>query len=192
MTFDHRGVRNATSLLLASMGQDISRPGLIDTPKRVSRAWAELVSGYQTNVETLLKQFDEDQLEEYSEFIVCRDIQFMSICEHHLLPFIGTAHVGYVPTPGKVIGLSKLARLVEAFSRRLQVQERLTSEIASSLIQYGNVVASACVISSNHTCMCGRGVRKPGASMVTMKFSNSSIIWWDDIKKDRFLKACGV
>lgn len=151
--------------LLQYIGEDPTREGLVDTPRRVVKAYKEMTSGYALDpVNILSTRFTE----EYDQMIVLHDIEFTSLCEHHLQPFRGTAAVGYVPD-GKVVGLSKLARLVEAYAQRLQVQERMTEEIAAALQQHLNPVGVAVYIKAHHSCMGNRGIRKHQATMVTQK-----------------------
>ncbi|MFO0839877.1 MAG: GTP cyclohydrolase I FolE [Phycisphaerae bacterium] len=156
-------IERAVREILAAVGEDPERDGLRETPRRVARMYAELFSGLRENPERFLKtSFDED----HHEMVVLRDIPFNSMCEHHLMPFEGKAHIAYIPG-GKILGLSKLARIVEVFSRRPQVQERLTSQVADLLNDRVPVNGCAVVIEAVHTCMTCRGVRKPGAVMVT-------------------------
>lgn len=150
--------------LLIALGEDPQRPGLQRTPERVSRMFGELLSGYQTDLETLVNGalFESD----YQGMVVVRDIEFYSLCEHHLLPFFGKAHVAYVPD-GRIIGLSKIPRLVEMFARRLQVQEHLTQEIAEALEGLLKPKGVAVVIEGAHMCAMMRGVKKDQANMAT-------------------------
>ena len=150
---------------LASLGEDPDRPGLVDTPDRMSRAWKHWTSGYEQNPAEILKTF-EDGAEEYNELIVVRGIPVYSHCEHHLAPFFGTATVGYVPD-GHIVGLSKLTRLVDCFAKRLQVQERLTSQVANSLMSILRPKAAGVVIRCRHLCMESRGIRTPGEETIT-------------------------
>jgi GTP cyclohydrolase I len=153
---------DAVTRLLQYLGEDVTRQGLVETPKRVCKALREMTVGYSESPEKILGTvFEQD----YDEVVICRGIPFTSLCEHHMLPFTGTADVGYLP--GKVVGLSKLARLVDCFSRRLQMQERLTKQIADALMQYLEAKGAAVVVRGQHACMSCRGVRKPGADMVT-------------------------
>jgi len=151
--------------LLASLGEDPDRPGLKETPARVARAWKHWTSGYAQDPAEVLKVF-EDGAEEYNELIVVRGIPVYSHCEHHLAPFFGTAIVGYVPN-GKIVGLSKLTRLVDCFSKRLQVQERMTSQIADALMTHLEPKAVGVVIRCRHLCMESRGIRTPGEETIT-------------------------
>jgi GTP cyclohydrolase I len=156
-------IESAVREILLAVGEDPDREGLQKTPNRVARAYGELLAGLQDNPRRHLKTvFHED----YDEVVLLRDIEFHSLCEHHLLPFTGRAHLAYLPA-GKVVGLSKLARLVEGFARRPQVQERLTTQIADALMEELNPIGVACVIEATHTCMTIRGAAKPGAMMVT-------------------------
>lgn len=156
-------IENAVREILAAVGEDPDREGLQETPARVARMYAELFSGLHTDPRKHLKKFFT---EEYDEMVLVRDIAFNSMCEHHMLPFIGKAHIGYVPN-GKVVGLSKLARVVEEVSHRPQVQERMTEQIANLLIEELDVKGVAVVIEASHSCMAIRGVRKPGSLCVT-------------------------
>ncbi len=150
---------------LASLGEDPDRPGLLDTPDRLSRAWKHWTSGYKQDPADILKTF-EDGAEEYNELIVVRGIPVYSHCEHHLAPFFGTATVGYIPD-GRIVGLSKLTRLVDCFAKRLQVQERLTSQVANSLMAILRPKAVGVVIRCRHLCMESRGIRTPGEETIT-------------------------
>ena len=156
-------IERAVREILAAVGEDPGREGLLETPARVARMYAELFSGLHTDPSVHLKKFFT---EEYDEMVLVRDITFNSMCEHHLLPFYGKAHIGYVPN-GKVVGLSKLARVVEEFSRRPQVQERMTEQIANLLIEELDVKGVAVVLEASHSCMSIRGIRKPGSLCVT-------------------------
>lgn len=160
---DHDRIERAVREILAAVGEDPDREGLLQTPGRVARMYAELFGGLHEDPRLHLKKFFT---EKYDEVVLVRDISFNSMCEHHLLPFMGTAHIGYLPD-GKVIGLSKLARVVEIVSRRPQVQERMTETIANLLESELNAKGVAVVIEASHTCMTVRGVRKPGSICVT-------------------------
>ena len=150
---------------LQSIGEDPDRPGLLETPARVTKAWKHWTSGYQQQPAEVLKTF-EDGAEDYNELIVVRNIPVYSHCEHHLAPFFGRATVGYVPN-GKIVGLSKLTRLVECFSKRLQVQERLTIQVANALMDALEPRAVGVVIRCRHLCMESRGIRTTGEETVT-------------------------
>lgn len=160
--------RLALRTLLEIMGEDPDREGLRDTPDRVIRSWAELYAGYRQEPEDILSTTFEE-VEGYQEFVLLKDIPFESTCEHHMLPFTGTAHVAYLPG-GHVVGLSKLARLVDCFSKRLQIQERMTQSIADALMHHLHARGAAVKIEAAHACMSCRGVRKHGSSMVTVAF----------------------
>ncbi|MDO4258059.1 MAG: GTP cyclohydrolase I FolE [Actinomycetaceae bacterium] len=162
--YDEDGVVEATRALLAAIGEDPSRDGLRDTPSRVGRAWKELLSGLEEDPREHLRTVFEAGTD---ELVLVRDIDFHSVCEHHLLPFYGHAHVGYIPRGGRVTGLSKLARVVEGYARRPQVQERLTAQIADALHEVLNPQGVIVVIEAEHMCMSMRGISKPGASTVT-------------------------
>ncbi len=160
---DMQRLQNAVREILAAVGEDPDREGLLETPARVARMYAELFSGLHDDPRThLQKVFTET----YDEVVVVRDISFNSMCEHHLLPFMGKAHIGYIPN-GKVLGLSKLARVVESVSHRPQVQERMTEEIARLLESELDAKGVGVVVEATHTCMTIRGVRKPGSLCVT-------------------------
>ena len=161
--FDLPRIEAAVREILIAIGEDPDREGLVRTPARVAAAYAELFAGLHDDPRRhLAVTFDEG----HKEMVVLRDIPFASSCEHHLLPFTGHAHVGYIPQ-GRVVGLSKLARLVEGYARRPQVQERLTSEIADALMEEVQPDGCGVVIEATHTCMTIRGIQKPGATMVT-------------------------
>jgi GTP cyclohydrolase I len=160
---DRERIKRATREILLAIGEDPDREGLLETPRRVADAYAELFAGLHDDPRRHLRvTFDEH----HKEMVVLRDIPFASVCEHHLLPFTGHAHIGYIPK-GRVVGLSKLARLVNGYARRPQVQERMTSEIADAIMEEIDADGCGVVIESVHTCMTIRGVGKPGAAMVT-------------------------
>jgi GTP cyclohydrolase I len=163
--FDHDRVEAAVRELLVGIGEDPDRDGLVDTPGRVARAYAELFGGLrQDPADVLTTSFEL----EHDEMVLVKDIEVYSTCEHHLVPFHGLAHVGYIPGPdGRVTGLSKLARLVDLFARRPQIQERLTTQVADALIERLQPSGAIVVIDCEHLCMTMRGVRKPGARTVT-------------------------
>jgi GTP cyclohydrolase I len=156
-------IERAVREILAAVGEDPDREGLLETPARVARMYAEMFAGLRADPrEHLQKVFTE----KYDEVVLVRDISFCSMCEHHLLPFIGKAHIGYMPN-GRVVGLSKLARVVEAVARRPQVQERMTETIADMLVSELDAKGVAVVVEASHSCMTIRGVRKPGSMCVT-------------------------
>ena len=157
----------AIRTLIAFAGDQPDREGLLETPRRVARAYGELFSGYATDPHTLLKRtFSET--EGYDEMVVLRDIPFASHCEHHMAPFIGTAHVAYLPRQ-RVVGISKLARVVDAYARRLQIQEKLTVQIADAIDTVLRPLGVAVVLRAQHQCMTMRGVNKPGVCMLTSR-----------------------
>src|SRR5437868_4229085 len=156
-------IERAVREILLAVGENPDREGLLRTPNRVARAYGELMAGLHTDPRVHLKTVFTER---YDEVVLLRDIEFHSLCEHHLLPFTGRAHVAYLPD-GKVVGLSKLARLVEGYARRPQVQERLTTQIADALMEELNPIGAACVIEAVHTCMTIRGAKKHGSTMVT-------------------------
>lgn len=162
---DQPRVAAAVRELLLAVGEDPDRPGLRDTPVRVARAYTEIFAGlWQEPEEVLATTFDED----HDELVLVKDIPMYSLCEHHLVPFHGVAHIGYIPgVDGRVTGLSKLARLVEVYARRPQVQERMTSQIADALFKVLEPRGVLVVIEAEHLCMAMRGIRKPGATTVT-------------------------
>jgi GTP cyclohydrolase I len=179
---------DAVRILLRWAGDDPTREGLLDTPKRVARAYQDWFSGYESDpAEFLLRTFEE--VAGYDQMVVLRDIQFESHCEHHLAPIIGRAHVGYMPT-NRVVGISKLARVVDGFARRLQVQEKLTAQIAQCIQETLQPSGVAVVIDASHQCMTTRGVHKRGVSMVTSQMLGS---FRDDVRtRNEFLQFIGI
>jgi GTP cyclohydrolase IA len=157
-------VQDIIRQLLAELGEDPSREGLLDTPKRVEKSLKFLTSGYTADIDTVLNNalFTVD----YNEMVIVKDIDFYSLCEHHLLPFFGKCHIAYIPKR-KVIGLSKIPRLVEVFARRLQIQERMTSQIADTIREKIDPLGVAVVIEATHLCMAMRGVEKQNAFAIT-------------------------
>ena len=149
--------------LIEYIGENPNREGLQETPSRVIRSFEKLYGGYQQKPEDILKVFEEDSCD---EFVLLKDIEFYSTCEHHMLPFHGKAHIAYIPN-GKVIGISKLARLLEIFARRLQIQERIGQQVTSALEQLLSPLGSACILEAQHFCMTSRGVEKQNSIMVT-------------------------
>lgn len=150
--------------MLVAIGEDPDREGLIKTPHRVVKSWLELYSGYKESPSDILSTTFKDGA--CDEMVVLKSINFSSMCEHHMLPFIGNAHIGYLPK-GHVVGLSKLARLVECFAKRLQIQEKMTQEIAHAVQEYLKPMGVAVVIEAHHQCMSCRGIKKSGTLMVT-------------------------
>jgi len=160
---NQKKIAEAVRMLLEAIGDDPKRDGLRETPERVARMYEEIFGGGEEDPrESLAKQFDED----HHEMVLVKDIPFFSMCEHHLMPFFGKAHVAYIPN-GHVVGISKLARVVEAFARRPQVQERMTSQIADMIEQELKPQGVAVVCEAVHTCMTMRGVKKPGSTVIT-------------------------
>jgi GTP cyclohydrolase I len=151
-------------LILEGIGEDTSRPGLVDTPQRVAQMYEELTAGMREDPQQHVIPLPGDT---HDEMVIVKDISIASICEHHLAPFVGRCHIAYIPKNGRILGLSKLARLAETFAHRLQVQERLTTEIAHTLFDGLKPLGVMVVIEAEHTCMTLRGVKKPGAMTVT-------------------------
>ena len=161
---DHAKIEEAVKMILEAVGEDPSREGLLDTPKRVARMYEEIFSGLQQDPN---EYFETIFGEDHEELVLVKDIPFYSVCEHHLVPFYGKAHVAYIPKDGRVTGLSKLARAVEAVSKRPQLQERITSTIADSILDTLKPHGVMVVIEAEHMCMTMRGVKKPGSKTVT-------------------------
>ena len=161
---DHKAIEKATRSILAAVGEDPQREGLLKTPNRIARMYDELLSGYRTDPNKLLNGALFEV--EYSDMVIVRDIEFSSLCEHHMLPFIGRAHVAYIPRK-KVIGLSKIPRIVDMFARRLQVQERMTRQIADFINEVLDPMGVAVVAEGVHMCSLMRGVKKQQSSMTT-------------------------
>lgn len=162
--FDLDKLQRAVRMILEAVGEDPDRPGLKDTPRRVAEAYRELFAGLHRDPGDELNTFFEV---EHDEMVVVRDIPFYSICEHHLLPFMGRAHVAYIPRGGRITGLSKLARAVDVAARRPQVQERLTGEIADAIVARLDPRGVVVVMEAEHLCMTMRGIKKPGSITVT-------------------------
>jgi len=161
-TIDTERIRKAVKEIILAVGEDTEREGLKKTPERVARMYAELLGGMHEDPKKHLSIFSEN----YDEIVLLRDIPFYSICEHHLMPFIGSANVAYLPS-GTVLGVSKLARVVDCFARRLQTQERLTYQIADFIMNSLKPQGVAVVLEASHSCMTIRGIKKPGSVMVT-------------------------
>jgi GTP cyclohydrolase IA len=160
---DSDRIKGAIAEIISATGEDPGREGLRDTPDRVARMYAEVFAGlHQDPVGVLQTGFEEG----YDEMVIARDISFFSMCEHHFLPFYGTVQVGYIPT-GRIVGISKLARVADILSRRPQVQERLTAQIADAVVEGLEPMGVAVVVEAEHLCMMMRGVRKPGSKIVT-------------------------
>ncbi|RJQ32695.1 MAG: GTP cyclohydrolase I FolE [Actinobacteria bacterium] len=162
---DREKIEQGVKLILKGLGEDLQREGLVDTPRRVAKMYEEIFKGYTEPVEKVISvQFSEN----HDEMVLVKDIPFYSVCEHHLLPFIGKAHVAYIPgKQGKITGISKLARVVDIVARRLQVQERLTTKIADVLTKTLKPRGVIVIIEAEHLCMSMRGVGKPGHKTVT-------------------------
>lgn len=159
---DVQKIENAVHQILVAIGEDPKREGLIDTPKRVAKMYSELLAGMHTDPTEHVHVFHE----QYDEVVLLRDIPFFSVCEHHMMPFIGKAHIAYLPK-GRVIGISKLARILDSYAKRLQVQERLTGQIADFLMKYLEPKGAAVVLEASHSCTTIRGIKKAGSVMVT-------------------------
>ena len=157
-------VASGVRLILEGIGEDPNREGLLDTPKRVAEMYAELTAGMREDAAEHIVPLSGNK---HDEMVIVKDISIASLCEHHLAPFVGKCHIAYIPKNGKILGVSKLARLAETFARRLQLQERLTSEIANTLFEHLQPIGVMVVIEAEHTCMTLRGVKKPGATTVT-------------------------
>lgn len=171
--FDHDAAEQAVANLLAAMGEDVTREGLLDTPKRAAKAWRELTSGYREDPATVLKTSSGSTgfSTAYDQMIAVAGIEFWSVCEHHLMPFGGVVDVAYIPgAGGKVVGLSKIPRLVEVYARRLQIQEQMTDQIANALTEHLEPQGVGVRIRANHLCASCRGVRKK-VNMVTSRLT---------------------
>jgi GTP cyclohydrolase I len=169
--FDEARIRKAVREIIEAVGEDPSREGIKDTPQRVAEMYAELFEGlHKDPKEDLEVGFELG----HREMVICKDIPFYSMCEHHLLPFFGVAHVGYIPNEeGRIVGISKLARVVETLARRPQVQERMTTEIADAIVEGIHPVGVAVVIQAEHMCMVMRGIKKPGSNVITSAIRGS-------------------
>lgn len=182
---DKDKVEAAVKLLLEGIGEDVTREGLLETPKRIAKMFEEIYSGMDEDAkEHLSKTFHITN----NEMVVEKDITFYSMCEHHLLPFYGKAHIAYIPD-GKVVGLSKLARTVEVYARRPQIQEKLTAQIADSLMEYLRPKGVVVMIEAEHMCMTMRGVKKPGSKTVTLVSRGE---FESDIKLKEFLQLLKI
>lgn len=159
-----RQIEQAVRIILEAIGENPDREGLIDTPRRVARMYTEMFSGLREDPKSY---FETVFSEEHEELVLVKDIPFFSMCEHHLVPFFGHAHVAYIPKGGKVTGLSKLARAVDAVSRRPQLQERLTATVADAIMEKLDPYGAMVVVEGEHMCMTMRGVKKPGAKTIT-------------------------
>ncbi len=161
---DLKKIEKGVKLILEGIGEDTERAGLKETPDRVARMYEEILSGLETPTEELLKSIEG---ESHDEMVLLKDIPFYSVCEHHLLPFIGKVHVAYIPSGGKIVGLSELVKSVEVLSKRLQVQERLTTQLADLIMTKLRPKGAMVVIDAEHLCISMRGVKRPGSRTVT-------------------------
>ncbi|MCM1542138.1 MAG: GTP cyclohydrolase I FolE [Blautia sp.] len=179
---DQEKIREAVKLLLEGIGEDVSREGLLETPDRIARMYSEIFSGMEENAgEHLSKTFTVEK----NEMVLEKDIVFYSMCEHHMMPFYGKAHVAYIPD-GRVVGLSKLARTVEVYARRLQIQERMTGQIADAIMEELSPQGVMVVLEAEHMCMTMRGVKKPGSRTVSIAVRGA---FEQDVNlQDRFLQ----
>jgi len=162
--FDKASIEKAVRLIIGAIGDDVNREGLRETPRRVADMYADIFDGIGREPKDVIKVFEA---EEHDEMVILKDIPFYSVCEHHLLPFLGKAHIAYIPKKNKLLGLSKLARIVELYAKRLQLQERLTSQIADTLMRTIEPLGVLVIVEAEHLCMTMRGVKKPGSKMVT-------------------------
>ena len=182
---DQKKIEQAVRLMLVGIGEDPAREGLRGTPERIARMCEELFGGMHEDVqEHLSRTFSVDT----SEIVVEKDISFYSMCEHHILPFYGKAHIAYIPD-GKVVGLSKLARTVEVFARRLQVQEQLTGQIADALMEYMQPKGALVMLEAEHMCMTMRGIKKPGSQTITL--AKRGVFETDPALEERFFRMIG-
>ena len=185
---DQDRIQAAIREFLIGIGEDPDREGLVDTPARVARACAEILGGTQSDHrEPLLTQFKDEDSE---EMVIVKDIPFSSMCEHHIVPFTGFAHVAYIPKDGRITGLSKIARCVEGFAHRLQLQERMTSQVADAMMQALDPLGVCVVIQAEHMCMTMRGIKKPGSKTVTSAVRG---VFRNDLRtREEALKLFGV
>lgn len=159
-------VRDALITIFEFLGENPRREGLVDTPRRIIKSWDKIFGGYHQDPAKVFTTFEEDDAIPHNQIILLKDIEFYSTCEHHFLPFVGVAHVAYIPNE-KIIGISKLARIIEIYSRRLQIQERIGNQVTYALIKYLNAKGAACIIEAKHSCMSSRGVQKQNSVVVT-------------------------
>lgn len=167
---DKERIKNAVREILSAIGDNPDREGLKDTPDRVARMYEEIFAGLHKDPRTDVKVFQED---DHEEMILVKDIPLYSVCEHHLLPFIGMAHVVYIPRKGRIFGLSKVARIVDTIAKKPQLQERMTSEIADVIMDTINPIGAAVVVEAEHLCMTMRGIKKPGSKTITSALRGS-------------------
>lgn len=163
---DSQEIQSAIVKIFSYLGEDPQREGLRDSPHRIVKSWDKIFGGYGKDPKEILTTFTEDDVIPHNQIILLKDIDFYSTCEHHFLPFTGKAHVAYIPTD-RVVGVSKLARLVEIYSRRLQTQERVGNQVSYALTEYLGAKGAACIIEAQHYCMTSRGVEKQNSIMVT-------------------------
>ncbi len=163
---DKDKAKEAIKSMLTYLGEDLDREGLRDTPDRIIKSWDRLFGGYHQGPSELLTTFEDDNDEPHKQIILLKDIEFYSTCEHHFLPFVGRAHVAYVPKT-RIVGISKLARLVEVYSRRLQIQERIGNQVTKAIMDHLDAKGAACIIEAKHMCMTSRGVEKQHSTMIT-------------------------
>ena len=168
--------------ILITIGENPDREGLVDTPKRVVKAWGEIFAGYKMKPGDIVTTFDADG---YNELVLLKNIEFYSTCEHHMLSFSGKAHVGYIPN-GKIIGISKLARLLDIYAKRMQIQERIGQQVTDALMELLNPLGAACIIEAQHLCMRCRGVEKQESTMVTSSLKG---VFLDDTDMGRAARA---
>jgi len=161
---DKKKIEQAIKQIIKAIGENPEREGLKETPKRVAEMYEEIFSGIKKDPRSVVKIFTS---EEHDEMVILKDIPFYSVCEHHLLPFLGKAHIAYIPRANKLIGLSKIARVVEIYAKRLQLQERLTTQIADTIKKLIDPLGVLVIIEAEHLCMTMRGIKKPGSKMVT-------------------------
>jgi GTP cyclohydrolase I len=161
---DKKKIKKAVKLMLEAIGEDLNREGLRDTPERVADMYEEIFAGMKQKPGDVIKVF---HAEEHDEMVILKDIPFYSVCEHHMVPFFGMAHIAYIPKGNKLLGLSKLARIVDMFAKRLQLQERLTTQVADTIMKAINPMGVLVIAEAEHLCTTMRGVKKPGSRMVT-------------------------
>lgn len=164
-----RSITDEVRHILEFIGEDPRREGLKDTPKRVERAWLEMTSGYKMDIQDCFTMFEDVKAD---EMVVLRGTEFVSTCEHHMMPFHGVAHIGYIPN-GKVIGISKLARILDVYAKRLQIQERICYQVTEALDTFLEPLGSACVLEASHSCMSCRGVGKQNSRMITSSLTGA-------------------
>lgn len=183
---DHEKIKEAVKMLLEGIGEDVSREGLLETPERIARMYEEICGGMDEDAAThLSKVFSVDN----NEMVLEKDIVFYSTCEHHLMPFYGKAHVAYIPD-GKVAGLSKLARTVEVYARRLQIQEKMTGQIADAVMEHLQPKGVMVMLEAEHMCMTMRGVKKPGSKTVTV--ATRGVFKDNEALQNQFFRMLGV